>query len=61
MHNAEDIAQHVTPKTKMIWVETPTNPLLNIVDIEAAAKIAKANKLTLVVDNTFASPYLQNP
>lgn len=61
MHNAEDIAQHVTPKTKMIWVETPTNPLLNIVDIESAAKIAKANKLTLVVDNTFASPYLQNP
>lgn len=61
MHDAANIAQYVNDKTKMIWVETPTNPLLNIIDIEAAAKISKANSLLLVVDNTFASPYLQNP
>lgn len=61
MHDAANIANYVNSKTKMVWVETPTNPLLNIVDIEAAAKIAKASNLLLVVDNTFASPYLQNP
>jgi cystathionine gamma-lyase len=51
----------VTPKTKMLWVETPTNPLLNIIDIEGVAKIAKEVGALTVVDNTFASPYLQNP
>ncbi|WP_276132743.1 cystathionine gamma-synthase [Polluticoccus soli] len=61
MSNAENIRQHVNDKTKMIWAETPTNPLLNIIDIEACAKIAKEKNLLLVVDNTFASPYLQNP
>lgn len=61
MHDASNIANYVNSKTKMIWVETPTNPLLNIIDIEAAAKISKAHNLVLVVDNTFASPYLQNP
>lgn len=61
MHDANNIANYVNSKTKMVWVETPTNPMLNIIDIEAAAKISKANNLTLVVDNTFASPYLQNP
>lgn len=61
MQNASSIAQYVTPKTKMIWVETPTNPLLNIIDIEAAAKVSKTHNLLHVVDNTFASPYLQNP
>lgn len=61
MHNASNIANYVNEKTKMIWVETPTNPLLNIIDIEAAATISKANNCLLVVDNTFASPYLQNP
>ena len=45
----------------MIWVETPTNPIMKIIDIEATAKIAKQHNLILVVDNTFASPYLQNP
>ncbi len=45
----------------MIWVETPTNPLLNIIDIEAVSAIAKKHGLKTVVDNTFASPYLQNP
>lgn len=61
MHDAGNIANYVNDKTKMIWVETPTNPLLNIIDIEAAANISKANNCLLVVDNTFASPYLQNP
>lgn len=61
MSNAENIRQYINGNTKMIWTETPTNPLLNIVDIEACGKIAKEHKLLLVVDNTFASPYLQNP
>lgn len=61
MHDAQNIEQYVNDKTKMIWIETPTNPLLNIIDIEACAKIAKKHNLTLVCDNTFASPYLQNP
>jgi len=61
MADAEEIRQHVTPATKMLWVETPTNPLLNVVDIEACAGIAKSHNLMLVVDNTFASPWLQNP
>jgi cystathionine beta-lyase/cystathionine gamma-synthase len=57
----ENISAAITGQTKMIWVETPTNPLMNITDIEAAAAIAKKAKALLVVDNTFASPYLQNP
>lgn len=61
MQDANNIAHYVNDKTKMIWVETPTNPLLNIIDIEGAARISKANNCLLVVDNTFASPYLQNP
>ncbi|MFD1142824.1 cystathionine gamma-synthase [Larkinella insperata] len=51
----------ITPATKMVWIETPTNPLLRIVDITAIAAITKAKNTLLVVDNTFASPYLQNP
>lgn len=51
----------VNEHTRLIWVETPTNPMMNIVDIEAMAKIAKEAKAWLGVDNTFASPYLQNP
>ena len=51
----------ITPNTKLIWIETPTNPLMNITDIEAVAKISKAAGALLCVDNTFASPYLQNP
>ncbi len=61
MQDARNISNYINKKTKMVWVETPTNPLLNIIDIEAAAKISKAHNLILVVDNTFASPYLQNP
>ena len=51
----------VNKATKMLWMETPTNPMLNVFDIEAASKVAKANDLILVVDNTFATPYLQRP
>jgi len=61
MSDPQGIRPYVNGNTKMIWVETPTNPLLNIVDIEAVAAIAKEAKTILVVDNTFASPYLQNP
>jgi cystathionine gamma-synthase/cystathionine gamma-lyase len=60
-----DEIEHFEPaiqtNTKLIWIETPTNPLLKIADIERIAKIARKNKLILVVDNTFASPYFQRP
>ncbi|AHF16403.1 cystathionine gamma-synthase [Niabella soli] len=58
---AENVAKAVTDKTKLIWIETPTNPLMNITDIAAVAAIAKKAGALLCVDNTFASPYLQNP
>lgn len=61
MTNAENIRGYINGNTKMIWAETPTNPMLNIVDIAACAAISKEHKLLLVVDNTFATPYLQNP
>jgi len=61
MSDAANIEKYVTEKTKLIWIETPTNPTMQIVDIEACAKIAKKHNLLLAVDNTFASPYLQNP
>ena len=61
MHDAQNIKNYITPATKMIWIETPTNPLLNVIDIAACAAIAKAHNLLLVADNTFASPYLQTP
>lgn len=61
MYEASNIKKYLTPNTKMLWVETPTNPMMQIVDIKSCAEIAKQNKLILVVDNTFASPYLQNP
>jgi cystathionine beta-lyase/cystathionine gamma-synthase len=59
--NVENIQAAVTKKTKLIWIETPTNPLMNITDIEAVSHISKAAGAWLCVDNTFASPYLQNP
>ena len=61
MEDVQNIENFITPQTKMIWVETPTNPLMNIIDIKGAAAIAKKHKVMLAVDNTFASPYLQNP
>ncbi|MEY5048671.1 MAG: hypothetical protein RLZZ175_2030 [Bacteroidota bacterium] len=61
LENAENLKSYITPNTKMIWIETPTNPLLNIVDIAAVSAIAKENNILTVVDNTFATPYLQTP
>ena len=61
MENANNIEPFVNNKTKLIWVETPTNPMLNIIDIRVAAKIAKKHAILLAVDNTFATPYLQQP
>lgn len=61
MQDAANIKQYINANTKLIWIETPTNPLLNIIDIAASAQIAKQHNLLLAVDNTFASPYLQNP
>jgi cystathionine beta-lyase len=57
----ENIRKVITDKTKLIWVETPTNPLMNIADIQAITTLAKEKKIITCVDNTFASPYLQNP
>lgn len=59
--HAANVEAAVNANTKMVWLETPTNPLMNITDITAVASITKAKKLILVVDNTFASPALQNP
>ncbi len=61
MEEAENIRTFMNVKTKLVWIETPTNPLLNIIDIEATAKIAHEYGAWLAVDNTFASPYLQTP
>ncbi len=61
MENIENIEALVNDKTKLIWVETPTNPMLNIIDIKAVAEISKKYNLLLAVDNTFATPYLQLP
>jgi len=59
--NVDNISKLVTANTKLVWLETPTNPLMNITDIEAVAAITRPRKILLCVDNTFASPYLQNP
>ena len=59
--NKENIAKHITKKTKLIWIETPTNPLLKVTDLKKIAKIAKLNKILTVCDNTFATPHNQRP
>ncbi len=61
MQNAENIRPFINANTKLIWTETPTNPLMNVADIAALATIAKQHHVLLCVDNTFASPYLQTP
>ncbi|WP_431162250.1 cystathionine gamma-synthase [Flagellimonas beolgyonensis] len=61
MQDAKAIETEISHATRMVWLETPTNPLMNIVDISAIAKITKQKGLLLAVDNTFASPYLQRP
>jgi len=57
----EEVAKALEPATRMVWIETPTNPLLRLVDVAACAQIARGHGALLVVDNTFATPYLQNP
>ncbi len=59
--NVANIEPLINANTKLLWLETPTNPLMNIVDIKAAVEIAKKKNILVAVDNTFASPYLQNP
>ena len=61
MGNAANIESFINKNTKIIWVETPTNPMMNIIDIIATSKIAKKHNVLLAVDNTFATPYLQRP
>ena len=61
MEDIKNIENKITKKTKLIWVETPTNPMMNIIDIKSLARLSKKNKILLCVDNTFATPYLQRP
>jgi cystathionine gamma-lyase len=61
METAAKVAEYINQNTKLIWLETPTNPMLNIIDIEGIANLAKQHDCLLAVDNTFATPYLQNP
>lgn len=61
MNNVAEVESKISANTKLIWVETPTNPMMNIIDIQAMAQVAKKAGALLCVDNTFASPYLQNP
>ncbi|HWB62848.1 MAG TPA: aminotransferase class I/II-fold pyridoxal phosphate-dependent enzyme, partial [Chitinophagales bacterium] len=61
MGDVSNIEKYINANTKLIWIETPTNPTMQIVDIEAVVKLAKPRNILVAVDNTFASPYLQNP
>ena len=61
MENPENIRPFLNDKTRLIWIETPTNPMMKVVDIQAIAEIGKQNNILVAVDNTFASPYLQQP
>jgi cystathionine beta-lyase len=61
MLDTSAIEEKINSNTKLIWVETPTNPMMNIIDIKAVSQIAKSNNVMLAVDNTFATPYLQTP
>lgn len=61
MTDAPKVEQYINDKTKLIWIETPTNPMMHIIDIEAIVKLAKGKGIKVVVDNTFATPFLQRP
>ena len=61
MRDLDRVAEAITPNTKLLWLETPTNPLIRILDLEKISDIARAHKVDVAVDNTFASPYLQQP
>ena len=61
LQHIEEVSGLITNKTKMIWVETPTNPMMNLIDVQSLSEICRKNKVLLAVDNTFATPYLQKP
>ena len=61
LQDIEEVSGLITNKTKMIWVETPTNPMMNLIDVQTLSEICRKNKFLLAVDNTFATPYLQKP
>ncbi len=61
MYDSAEVGRHLTERTRLIWIETPTNPMLNIVDIQLISSLAHERGILVCVDNTFASPYLQNP
>lgn len=61
MSTADNVGAQLSSETKLLWIETPTNPMLNVVDIEALVKVAHDRDILVCVDNTFSSPYLQNP
>lgn len=61
MTNLENIEKAITEKTKLIWLESPTNPTMKLIDVEAVCKIAKKHNILTVVDNTFATAYIQSP
>ena len=61
MEDLKNIEDKITKNTRLIWLETPTNPMMNIIDIKSLSKLSKRNKILLCVDNTFATPYLQRP
>ena len=61
LQNIEEIKDLISNRTKMIWVETPTNPMMNLIDINSISKLCKISKILLAVDNTFATPFLQKP
>ena len=61
MGDPDNVRQAITPQTKAIWIETPSNPLLNLVDIQAICNVAKERQVLTIADNTFLSPYLQRP
>jgi len=61
LQDIKEVSDLITNKTKMIWVETPTNPMMNLIDVQSLSEICKKNKVLLAVDNTFATPYLQKP
>ena len=61
MEDLTSVEEKINSKTKLIWVETPTNPMMNVVDIKSMSTLAKKNNILLCVDNTFATPYIQRP
>lgn len=61
MQDMASVEHHINANTRLLWIETPTNPLMRLIDIEAASLLAKKHSILLAVDNTFATPYLQNP